>query len=603
VPATDSTALVLRFGAFELDLPNGELRRAGVLLKLSPQQFQVLRLLAENSGQLLSREEIQREVWGTDTFVDFDRNLNVCVAQIRATLNDDSDAPRYIQTVPKRGYRFIAPVERVGAAAPVITEPKPAAPVSSWRWIVSVAAIIIVSLLAGAGYLYWRQPLASTRVLIAALPFENLSGDAGQDPFADGLTEEVISQLGSLNPGRLGVIGRSSVMRYKSAPHGIDQVARDTHASYIVEGTVRKSAGRVRITMRLVQVADQANIWNDTMEQPDSETFQMQEQVAARIGNAVSSKILGGAPAAPAIQKAHNQAAYDAYLNGRYFQYKGSLADLERSIGYFEEAARLDPQFAPAYSALAETYVARGRSGSPPQEMFPKARMFAEKALALNEANAEAQNALANVFFWNEWNWPLAEQHFTRAIAINPSFSLANHDYAFYLVAMGRGEQGLASLRRAIDSDPLSVRVNMDAGWLLLQAHHFDEAIRQARRAQELEPGLAEAKSCITRALFHEKKYREVLEAMHRTGANPEETLKQAYRERLDQDEKNGKADPFTMATRYAFVGDKSKALDALDQAYAKLSIMMPLFKTEPSLENLHGEPRFQQLVRKLALP
>ena len=604
MPAADSTALVLRFGAFELDLPNGELRRAGVLLKLTPQQFQVLRLLAENSGQTLTREEIQREVWGSDTFVDFDRNLNVCVAQIRATLNDDSDAPRYIQTVPKRGYRFIAPVERVGAAIPAVPEPVAARPASNWRWIAGVAAIIVVSLAAGAAYLYWRgTPASSNRVLIATLPFENLSGDTSQDPFADGLTEEVISQLGALSPARLGVIGRSSVMRYKSAPHGIDQVSRDTHANYVVEGTVRKSAGRVRITMRLIQAADQANIWNDTLEQADTETFQMQEQVAARIGNAVSSKLLTAAPAAPVNPTAHNQAAYEAYLNGRYFQHKGSLADLERSIGYFAEASRLDPQFGPAYSALAETYVARGRSGSPPQEMFPKARALAERALALNESNSEAHNALANVFFWNEWNWPLAEQHFMRAIAINPSFSTANHDYAFYLVAMGRAEQGLASLRRAIDSDPLSARVNIDAGWLLLQAHHFDEAIRQARRALELEPGLAEANACITRAQFHEKNYRAVLDAMHLTGANPEETLKRVYRERLQKDEDSGKTDPFAMAMRYAFVGDKSKALDSLEQAYAKRSIMMPMLKTEPSLESLHAEPRFQGLVQKLALP
>ncbi len=604
MPAADSTALLLRFGAFELDLPNNELRRAGVLLKLSPQQFQVLRLLADNAGQLQTREEIQREVWGADTFVDFDRNLNVCVAQIRSTLNDDSDAPRFIQTVPKRGYRFIAPVERVGAPA----EQQPVEPArrsaSSSRTSSIVAAVtLIAAALVGAAYLRWRQPPPSARVMIATLPFENLSGDANQDMFTDGLTEEIIGQLGSLNPQRLGVIGRSSVMRYKGAPREIALVGRDLHVDYVVEGTVRMSAGRIRIAARLIQVADQGQIWNDTLERAVDETFLIQEEVAAHIANAVSGNLLGGAPAASARSRTRSQAAYEAYLNGRYLQRKGNRADLERSIAFFEQASKLDPQFDLAPSALAETYVSWGRSGGSPQETFPRARAAAEKALSLNDTNAEAHNALANALFWYEWNWPAAEQHFTRAIAINPSLSLANHDYAFFLVAMGRTEPGLASLRRALAADPLSWRVNIDAGWLLLQAHHFDEAIKQARRAQELEPGLAEANACIVRARFHQKQYREVVDSMHVTGSNPEDALKRLYREKLQEDEKSGKGDPFTMATRYAFVGENAKALDALDQAYARRSLMMAMLKTEPSLESLHGEPRFQELVRKLALP
>jgi TolB-like protein/DNA-binding winged helix-turn-helix (wHTH) protein len=605
VPAADSTALLLRFGAFELDLQNNELRRAGVLLKLSPQQFQVLRLLAENSGQLQSREEIQREVWGTDTFVDFDRNLNVCVAQIRSTLNDDSDAPRFIQTVPKRGYRFIAPVERVGPMAvhPALESGREAKKTNR-QWIFAAALVSIAGILLGAAYLKWRRPPASDRVMIATLPFENLSGDAKQDPFTDGLTEEIISQLGSLNPARLGVIGRSSVVRYKSAPHGIALAGRDLHVNYIVEGTVRKSNGRVRIAARLIQVTDEAQVWNDTLERGESEMFLIQEETAAHIANAVSGKLLGGTTAVVnAKSHTRNQAAYEAYVNGRYLQHKGNFADLERSMTYFEEAAKLDPQFDLAYSALAETYVSRGRSGGLPQETFPRARAAADEALSIDESNAEAHNALANALFWNEWNWPLAEQHFARAIAINPSFSLANHDFAFFQVAMGRTEPGLASLRRAIAADPLSLRVNIDAGWLLLQAHHFEEAVRQARRAQELEPDLPEANACILRSLFYQKKYREVLDGMHLTGTDAAETLKRVYREKLQEEETSGKGSPFTMATRYAFVGDNAKALDALERAYAQRSAMMPLLKTEPSLESLHGEPRFQELVRKLALP
>jgi TolB-like protein/DNA-binding winged helix-turn-helix (wHTH) protein/Tfp pilus assembly protein PilF len=602
VQQASSAAVILRFGAFELDLQNNELRRAGVLLKLSPQQFQVLRLLAENAGQLETREDIQREVWGADTFVDFDRNLNVCVAQIRATLNDDSDAPRFIQTVPKRGYKFIAPVERVAAGASELPVMQPARAWTRPKWLWFAAALapcVVISIV----WATWPRSARPARTMIAALPFENLTGDPKEDLFTDGLTEELISQLGSLNPERVGVIGRTSVMRYKSAPHGIDQVGHELRVDYILEGTVRRSDGRIRIAARLIKVADQAQVWTDTSERAEAEMFRIEEESAAHIASAVSGKLVGGIVASRAASHARNQEAYQAYLNGLYLEHKETRADLERSVDYFEEAAKLDPQFDPAYSSAAEVRVAMGRSGAAPPETWKRALEAAEKALSINALNAEAHNALANVLFWREWNWPLAEQHFTHALAINPSLPVAHHDYAFFLVAMGRTEQGLTSLRRAIALDPLSARVNIDAGWLYLQAHHFDDAIRQARRARELEPTLAEANACILRALFYQKKYREIADTLHLAAGNPEETLKRMYGQRLQDEEKSGSSDLFSMATQYTFLGQNAKALDALDRAYAERSIMMPLLKTEPAFEALHGEARFQELARKLALP
>ena len=225
----------------------------------------------------------------------------------------------------------------------------------------------------------------------------------------------------------------------------------------------------------MIKAADQSEAWTASYEQNESELFQMQEDAAAQISAAVASKVFGGAHAPAASPHAHNREAYDAYLKGRYLQQKQNLADLTRSIPYFQEAARLDPKFAEPSVALAESYISQGRTGSPSQSVFPLARTAVEHALELSEANAEAHNALANVFFWYEWNWPEAERHFARAIAINPSFSVAHHDFAFYLIAMGHTEQGLESLRRAIALDPLSTRVNMDAGWVLLQAHRFEQ--------------------------------------------------------------------------------------------------------------------------------
>jgi tetratricopeptide (TPR) repeat protein len=390
-------------------------------------------------------------------------------------------------------------------------------------------------------------------------------------------------------------------MRYKKAPHGIDQVGRDLHVDYVLEGTVRRSDGRIRIAARLLKVADQAQVWTDTTERAETEMFRVEEESAAHIATAISNKLLGGA--APNASKSHaqNQEAYQAFLNGRYLEHKENAADLERSIPYFEQAAKLDPQFDQADSAEAEVFVALGRIGtSAVPDTWARARTASEKALSINPSNGEAHNALANVFFWHEWNWPLAEQHFTRAIALNPSLPIAHHDYAFFLVAMGRTEQGLTSLRRAIALDPLSARVNIDAGWLYLQAHHFDDAVRQAHRAQELEPGLAEANSCILRSLLYQRKYAQVAENLHLPAGDPEQALKTAYRTRIQE---NPNIDRFTLAMRYAFLGENVKALDALDQAYAAKNTAIPLLKTEPLLAPLHAEPRFQELARKLALP
>ncbi|MDP8982522.1 MAG: winged helix-turn-helix domain-containing protein [Acidobacteriota bacterium] len=589
MPPTEASPLLLRFGAFELDLHNNELRRGGVLLKLTPQQFQVLRLLAENAGQLQMRETIQRAVWGTDTFVDFDRNLNVCITQIRSALNDDSEAPRYIQTAPKQGYRFIAPVERVAMR---VEEPAVAPPPRPARLWFAVLGTVAACLLA-AGYFAWRAPARSGKMMIAALPFDNLGGDPSEEPFINGLQEELMSGLGAAQPDRLGVIGRSSVMRWKNG-------SRDLHTDYLLEGSVRRSAGRVRITARLIKSADQSELWTGSYEQNESELFQMQEDAAAQISAAVAGKLFGMGPTPAASPHVRNREAYEAWLKGRYLQQKQNLADLARSIPYFQEAARLDPKFAEPNVALAENYVSMGRSGSPSQATFPLARAAAERAIALNDANAEAHNALANVFFWYAWNWTEAERHFARAIAINPSFSFAHHDYAFYLIAMGHTEQGLESLRRAIALDPLSTRVNMDAGWVLLHAHRFDLAIRQAQRAQELEPGLPEANACILRALIAQKKYKEALEAipsLRGKSGNSEELLKEWYRQ------KPPSADPITMAQRYTFLGGNTRALDALEQAYAARSILMPLLKTEPAFLPLHDDPRFQTLARNIGLP
>jgi TolB-like protein/DNA-binding winged helix-turn-helix (wHTH) protein/Tfp pilus assembly protein PilF len=580
---------ILRFGTFELDVRNNELRRAGVLIKLSPQQFRVLRFLAENAGRVCTREEIQDEIWGSEVFVDFDRGLNVCIAQIRSALNDDSEAPRFIQTVPRQGYRFVAPVE-AGTHAPV-QAPVPAAiiPVRRSR-LVPVLVGIVLLLLACAGIAVWvwrPRPAVDHRTMLAVLPFENVTQVADDAPVIDGLADELITQFGTVQPERLGVIGRTSVLRYSGRNPGLAQIGRELAVEYAIEGGVRRESGRVRISVRLVKVADQSQVWNETFEQDGSNRLEMQEEVAARVTAAVLKQLFPQARGRAARAHVPDARAYDAYVKGRYLVHQHNRADMERAIAQFDEAGRLDPAFAEPWADEAQAYIGLTMSGSyTADDGFLKARVCAERALKLDDENAEAHNALASVLFWRDWNWNEAQRHFQRAIAINPSYAQAHHDYAFYQVATGHAEAGVASLRRAIALDPLSPRVNVDAGWVLLQAHHFDQAIAQAKRALELEPGMGEAKACIARAEQYQGK----------ASAQAIEF----YRAKVEQPEKSR---PYDLALAYAVLGRGEDAIRALQAAYEQHSMSMPLMRTEPSFTSLHGDARFREIVRKLGLP
>lgn len=587
VASTGIAGPILRFGTFELDLKSNELRRAGVLIKLSPQQLRVLRYLAENAGRVCTREEIQQEIWGTEVFVDFDRGLNVSIAQIRSALNDDSDAPRFIQTVPRRGYRFVAPVEQSGAQA---VEPAagPSLPKTGRRvWLRAVAGLAIAAMaLAGVAWKVWTSREAHPRTMLAVLPFQNVTQVAEDAAVIDGLGDELITQFGAVLPARLGVIGRTSVLRYGSRNPGIPQIGRELHVDYVVEGGVRREGGRVRISARLLNVADQSQRWSETFEEDGSNRLEIEERVAARVTAAVVRELFPSSSSPASRGHVPDAQAYDAFVKGRYLLHNGGRENAERAITEFETAAQHDASFAEPWAAMAHTYVGIALSGAPASDALAKARACAEKALRIDEGNAEAHNALADVLLWRDWKWADAQRHFERAIAINPSYAQAHHDYGFYQVVMGHAEAGLASLRRAIAIDPLSPRVNVDAGWVLLQAHHFDEAIAQAKRALDLDPGSAEAKACIARAEQYQGK------------ASPQ--MLDFFRERLQNP---GRSSAYNLALANAVLGRKEDALRELQAAYEGHETLMVMLGTEPSFAGLHSDARYRELARKVGLP
>ena len=572
---TASGLRILRFGAFELDVRQDELRRGGVLIKLSPQQLRVLRYLAERAGQIAGRDEIRREIWGSEVFVDFDRGLNVCIAQIRAALNDDSESPRFIQTVPRRGYRFVAPVETVTD----VTEPPLAAmPPKPARRSKAIAAAAVLALAAGLFWLRTGTPSPS-RLTLAVLPFENVTQHAEDSATIDGLADELITQFGAALPDRLGVIGRTSVNRLMADRAGVARIGRELSAAYVLEGDLRSEGERVRVSARLIKVTDQAQTWSETYEMAGAGRLEMEEQVAARVTAGVVSALFPQSARAAGIGHVPSREAYDAFVSGRYLQHSRSLTEIGRAIGFFEQAGQLDASYAEPMAAMAATYVTLALAGNAP-DALEKARAAAAAALHRNDASAEAHTALADVLLWRDWNANEASRHFTRAIALNPSFAQAHHDYAFLLVLTGHAEAGVAELRRAIAIDPLSPRVNVDAGWLLLQAHRYDEAIAQARRALALDPALKEAEACIARA------------NSHRGTASPD--MVRFYQARQQSPE------AYERAVAMSIGGRKAEAMAALREALAKHDMRMIMAGTEPAFAPLSADAEFRAIVAKV---
>lgn len=562
-------------------------------MKLAPQPFRILALLASRAGEPVTREEIRREVWGEGTYVDFERGLNFAVSQIRAALEDDAQSPRFIQTLPRRGYRFIAPVERAGAAQPIPeTEARPPSPpsparLSLWGLVALLGIALVVAVVA------WRRRdappvLEGPRLMVAVLPFEDLSAGPPQEYWGDALTGELIAQLGRLRPERLGVIARTSVMTYKGVRRDAGEIARELGVDYLLEGSVRRSGERVRITAQLIQARDGTQLWAETYERDRRGAFDVQAQVGAEVARALALELL---PEAVDRSRAADPEAWDAYLQGRYLANQGGRDDLARGVGLFERAIARDPGFAPAHAALADVFHGQVMSGAlPPRDGYPRAKAAARQALDLDPGLAEAHAVLAAVSFWYDWDWPAAERSFRRALELNPSLPAAHHDYGFFLVARGRAEEGLAEVEQARRLDPLSPRANIDVGWAYISARRYDDAIAQSRRTLELEPGFPEAEACLEQARRMKGEDREGARDLDRRRAR-----------RIEEAVSRGETvSPVRAAGVYAALGDRDRAFAWLDKALAERSPMLALLAVHPSWDNLRSDPRFEALVARI---
>ena len=630
----------IRFGAFEVDLRAGELRRKGLQVKLQEQPFQVLAMLLERVGEVVTREELQTKLWPADTIVDFDHGLNKAINKIRKALGDSAENPRFVETVARRGYRFIADVRVVDGSPldrpePVI-EDSPATdkqdPVESggnpaarrrapWPLAGKTSAIALgLVLVTLVGWMLRSRSRASLEIRsLAVLPLESLSSDPSQEYFADGMTDELITDLSQISA--LSVISRTSVMPYKRARKPLPQVARELNVDAVVEGTVLRSGDRVRITAQLIQVSADKHIWSQSYEGDLRDTLALQNKVARAIADQIRISLTPQEQAALKNVKAVNPEAYVSNLKGRYFWNKRTADGLKTAVAYFDQAIENDPTYARAYAGLADSYALMGDwqyGVLTPKEALPRAEAAAIKALELDSTLGEAHTSLAFTLDGFDWDWGSAEREFKRALELNPGYATAHHWYAWHLALVGRNAEAIAEMKRAQNLDPLSLIISADLAELLVIAHSYDESIEQSRKTIEMDPNFALAHNQLAQAYIQKEMYSEAIseleKAVRLSGGSPICTanLARAYAAsgrrnealKLLSDLKEGSNPVYSRATEiamvYAALGDKNQAMSWLEKGYEER--FNPGVLLRPGFDPLRSDPRFQDILRRLGL-
>jgi TolB-like protein/DNA-binding winged helix-turn-helix (wHTH) protein/Tfp pilus assembly protein PilF len=628
----------IRFGDdFELDFAAGQLYRSGRMLKLERIPMDVLLFLVQQRGELVSREQIVEKIWGKDVYLDTDNAINGAIRKIRQVLKDDPEQPRFIQTITGRGYRFVAPVAETpvaGVAAPpgpAIAERQSAgredsaSPLARRRGRVLWASILgmAIALIAGVGLYLGRpalpaRPIASGgRVMLAVLPFENLTGDAGQEYFSDGMTEEMITQLGSLDPDQMGVIARTSVMHYKHSQEQLQQIAHELGVQYVLEGSVRRDADKVRITAQLIQMKDQTHLWAREYDRETKGLLVLQSEIAGEIAAEIQAALGEHKPVAPNLEPTLSPQAFEAYnlyLKGQYFWNRRSLRE---AIRYFEQATAKDPNFARAYAGLADCYALIGAyTGAPAAEFAPQARTAALRALQLDDRLPEAHAALALIVQNYDYDWQRAEKEFKRAIQLSPNYATGHQWYAEHLMWQGRFDEALRESERARQFDPLSLIIAADNGTILLYSRQYDRAIAQFATVRDMDPVFPRAgmifaayvqKGMFTEAQAVVEKFTAgspwQLSALAyvdgRSGQQPK--AEQELKKLLDLNQRQP-LDPMVFVPAYIGMGNNDQAIAWLEKAYAQHSNGLTALKVDPFYDPLRGDPRFQDLLRRVGL-
>jgi len=624
---------VLRFDSFELDVRAAELRKAGVKLRLQGQPIQVLATLLNNAGALVTREELRAQIWPAETFVDFDHSLHNAIARLREALGESAGTPRYIETLPRRGYRFIGTVERVGLEEPLPsgpTEPSPSrespvAPVRSRTRAILVAALLMMVVIAAVLVLIptlsHRASATPSVRSIAVLPLANFSGDPAQEYFVDGMTDELITDLAKI--GALRVISRTSVMRYKGTKKGLPEIARELNVDGIVEGSVTRSGQRVRITAQLLYGPTDKHLWAEAYERDLGDVLSLQSDVAQAIAQQVRAQLTPQQQARFGVARPVNPEAYDAYLKGRYYlSNQFTMAQpLNMAKTYFEEAVRKDSGFAPAFSGLADAYLylAIFRQMSA-ESAYRSAEEADRHALALDDSIGDAHDTLAILSWRYNWDWDATERELNQAIALAPSYICAHEDRAEYLAFRGRRSEAEAEMTKIREFDT-SVSSTLTEAAVDYQLRDFDRLLEASRRGVALNPNewlehfyLGVGYEGTGKQLESIAEYQKAVElsggdqdaivalAHAYAGVGRRAETQKILRELVQKSTKVN-VSPYFTATLYAALGDKDTAFKFLEKAYLEKSLDISWhLKADLRIDNLRSDPRYQNLLRRAGL-
>ena len=632
---TPQLSETVRFGEFELDFRSGDLRRGGVSLKLQPQPAKVLVLLVKNAGNIVTRQEIAQQVWGAETFVDFEHGLNFAVRQIRTVLEDDADHPRFLETLPKRGYRFISKVEPIVEINPVTNSPKPSVdkvgienPISNesssakpkWLIFAAVAALLILGLFSLKRFVGRVDSGSGTGQIqsIAVLPLGNLSSDASQEYFSEGLTDELITELAKV--GNLRIISHTSVTGFKGSGKRAMEIARELRVDAIVEGTVERVGERVRIRVQLINGRTDQHLWAESYDRNVNDVLDLERDVAKDIARRIGFRV-SRSTAKVGSARASTE-AHENYLKGRYHWNKRTEEGLRKGIEYFQKAVELDPNYALAHAGIADSYIILANWGfSAPGDSYLKAKSAALKALELDDQLAEVQTSLAYVTLLYDRDWKSAEDRFRQAIALDPNYVSAHHFYSILLMTAGRQSEALAEIHHAQELDPLSLIVNDVVGWIYYEGRQYDEAIQQYKKTLEIDPHYVPALLDIGNAYLRKNDYKSAMDQFEKAKKSGGESalvlsgMAQAHAlagnkvdslnilERLQKPSQGSFVSQWDISLVCIALGKKAESLSSLSKASDEHIGWVIRLGVDPAFDSLRTEPQFRELTRQIGIP
>ena len=569
----------VQFGPFTLDFARYELTRSGKPIRLERIPMDMLVLLVREGGRLVRRDEIIERLWGKDVFFDSDNSINTAIRKVRRALGEDPEKPQYIETVLGKGYRFKGALEGT-APLPVAAVDRPG-------------------------------------IMLAILPFENLSGDPAQEYFSDGLTEETIMRLGRMAPLRMGIIARTSSMAYKRSGKSIRQIGEELGVDYVLEGSVRREPDRVRVTAQLIRVKDQIHLWAENFDRPPQSILDIHGEVGTAIATQVKLQLTPEEKDQLHSHHRANQEAQDLYLRGRYHHAKVTFAELQKAIAYFRRATELDPEFAMAYAGIAESFLRLPISSDiPAKAAFPTAKAAVQEALQLDLRSAEAHSCDAAIGFWFDWDFGAAEAAARRSINLNSNHCMGHFYLAHTLSNVGHHEQALASIRQALLLDPLSLIANAMYGQFLYHAGRLEESLRQFQATLDMDSRFWVAHICLAKTYEQLGMYQEALDSCDKawefSGGNSEALslagyiyaisgqLREAKAKLQELEEQKVKryVPPYNLALVFAGLGESHTALGWLEQALEDRDVHMT-FLLDHKWDGLRSDPRFSVIAER----